>query len=102
MHTVWKFPFDIATHVELQIPQGAQILHVAAQDDKPERLGQPCLWALVDPAEPVESRHLRVAGTGHQISDDLATFIGSFFMRAGQLVFHVWELRADAANGAST
>src|SRR4051812_2081853 len=40
--TVWKFPLPVINNIELWMPLGAEILHVAEQD------GQVCLWALVE------------------------------------------------------
>lgn len=86
--TIWKFPLLINDLVELQMPKGAVVLHVALQGK------QPCLWALVNSTEPTEIRKFRIVGTGHLISLNevpLLTYIGSFLMHGGALVFHVFE-----------
>ena len=85
MRTVWKFPFQAADHQDIEMPQGAKILHIDVQGDTP------CLWALVDPSRPREKRHFRLAGTGHPIEEDTGIHVGSFMMMGGVLVFHLFD-----------
>ena len=88
MRTIWKF--ELATHdyVELQMPKGASVLSVGHQ------YGKPHLWALVDPDAKMEKRAFRHAGTGHPIteSDSRLSFIGTYMLDGGALVFHVFEV----------
>lgn len=90
MHTVYKYAIPIDDHFTINLPQGAQLLSVQAQHDTP------CIWALVDPSAPIEARSFRLAGTGHPIHDNEleGTFkhVGSFQMRGGTLVFHLFEV----------
>ncbi len=86
---VWKFPFGLGDWPVLHMPEGATILSFADQPG----VG-PCLWALVDPeAAPIE-RKFRIAGTGHNLGDELefGRFIGTAQAMQGQLVWHLWEL----------
>lgn len=83
---VWKFGVPLGDVVTIDMPEGAQILHVQAQNDIP------CMWALVDPLAQRVSRRFRFAGTGHEISESPLEHVGSFFMREGALVFHLFEL----------
>lgn len=55
--------------------------------------GQPVLYCLVDPYEPLrDSMPILTAGTGHDRSDlDASRFIGTYLMRDGALVFHVFR-----------
>lgn len=53
--SVWKFPFPfpppgLRDEFELLMPPGAHVLTVQLQGE------QPCIWALVDPAQPEQSR----------------------------------------------
>ena len=90
MKTVWKFRIPLGNVVSIQMPRGAEILHVAEQHD------YPCMWVLVDPVEPMQNREFRFAGTGHPIEDHHAgQFIGTFFMQMGGLVFHIFETQAS-------
>ena len=69
------------------LPKGSTILTVQTQR------GVPCLWALVDLDESKkEERHIRIAGTGHQIIDKEASrYIGTVQMAEGDLIWHVFE-----------
>jgi len=87
MKFVWKFPIPVDDIVTVDMPRGAKILHVA------EQRGVPHLWALVTQGEPLERRTFRFAGTGHPIEDRHAeTFVGTFTMQGGALVFHLFEV----------
>ena len=89
MNTIWKFPFQVTDDFEIEMPVGAQFLHVDVQNDY-----SPCLWAIVDPKAPKEVRKFHLSGTGHPLNKKLtkANHVGSFFLRGGQLVFHLfWE-----------
>lgn len=85
--TVWKFALPLEDVAGVDMPQGAHVLHVAAQHEVPT------LWALVDPNAPLERRYFRFAGTGHPIKPEHAgRFVGTFFMAGGSLVWHLFEL----------
>ena len=82
---IYKYPFKVNDHVELTMPRGATILHVACQ------AGVPYVWALVDIDEPMEVQEFRVFGTGHPLPDEpwiqglhVATFM------QGALVWHLF------------
>lgn len=91
---MWKFPLDFEKQGDvfcMEMPKGARVLSLQTQG------GVPMLWALVDPAKThkPEKRWFRIAGTGHPIADvDSYTFIGTFQVMSGKLVFHVWEIPA--------
>lgn len=87
MKTVWKFPIPTDDIVNIEMPQGAKVLHVDEQH------GTPTMWALVDPNRKTTIRTFRFAGTGHPIDDGHADkFIGTFLLRGGSLVFHIFEI----------
>ena len=81
---VWKFPFPIMDDLEFQMPVGAKVLTVDMQG------ANPAMWVLCDPTAKLETRRFRVAGTGHNI-DYPVSYIGTFQMRGGALVFHLFE-----------
>jgi hypothetical protein len=88
MNAIWKFPFEITDDFEIFMPKGAQLLSVAMQGDVP------CIWAIVDPAAPKEMRKFHLSGTGHELDEQYtkALYVGSFQMKGGALVFHLfWE-----------
>ena len=107
MKTVWKFPLRVDDEQIVSMPDNAHILCVQDQS------GTPCLWALVDPANPPRERKILISGTGHirEDLDDLVNYIGTFQMYGGGLVFHVFEaviygtaaaIAADHAEFATT
>lgn len=87
MDTIWKFNFEINHTVEIQMPFGAEILHV---DDQ---YGMPTLWAQVDPTAQTSTIKLVVRGTGQPFQGNEGKHIGTFqqFEGAGVLVWHVFR-----------
>lgn len=83
---VWKFPLRAWT-IFLDVPQGAQVLHVGVQ-----RMGaveEACVWALCDPGAPKVSRMLYAVPTGGSPRDDVE-YVGTFTIENG-LWFHVFD-----------
>jgi hypothetical protein len=86
MTTVWKYELPIEDHVEIKMRGDAKILKC---DIQKETL---CIWALVETNNQEEVRRFRIAGTGHEIKDIFdMEYIGTFQMRGGELIFHVFE-----------
>ena len=84
--TIYKYPVTVYDDFVVELPEGARVLTVDVQH------GEPVMWAMVDPTAPTSKRHFRLIGTGHPIEDAAAlTFIGTFQMRDGALVFHLFE-----------
>jgi len=85
MKTIWKFPFKVQGHFELDMPGGAQILDVQVQRD------QPCMWAMVDPAARPVKRRFVIVGTGHPIHQmEGWPHVGTFQEAGGALVWHLF------------
>lgn len=87
MNAIWKFPFEITDDFEIEMPEEAKLLTVATQGDVP------CLWAMVDPEAPKEMRKFYLAGTGHPLHNEYMndnSYVGSFQMKGGALVFHLF------------
>ena len=85
---VWKYPVPFEDEFELDMPDGAELLHFGNQFEK----GQ--LWALVDPSQPLAKRTFRVAGTGHSMDGGLYYYyIGTAQFGGGALIFHLFETR---------
>lgn len=82
--TIYKY--EISPKMDLVIPAGSKILSVHSQGESI------FLWTLVDTTvKEVETRKIRVFGTGHAISDGIdLNFLGTAFLPSG-LVFHVFE-----------
>ncbi len=93
MTTVWKYQLKIVDVQDLALPRGAVLLTVQVQD------GTPCLWALVDPEQhSLESRRFDIVGTGHEFDSTGLAYVGTFQLRNGALVFHLFErTRKEAA-----
>lgn len=82
---VFKYPLPLLYDwVRIPMPRGAEPLCVQMQD------GRPCMWARVDIDEPVVTHHFRVAGTGHDLDDEVGRYIGTIQMHGGDLVLHVF------------
>jgi hypothetical protein len=91
MNQVWKFPIDTTDTQIVPMPKGADILCVQTQ------MGVPCLWATVDPTQDAVRRAIRIVGTGHLFDADGLTYIGTYQLQGGTLVFHVFESTGGAA-----
>lgn len=97
-HTVYRYPLRIVDEQVVSMAEGAEILAVARRDDQRQvvRGGshEPVdMWALVDPNAPLSPRRIRIAGTGHPLSDvDSLVFLGTVQIAQGQLIFHVFEM----------
>lgn len=85
MKRVFKYPIPVVDGFTIDMPKGAIVLCVQTQREKP------CIWALVDPIAPKETRHFRLAGTGHAINEAIARYVGTFQIGEGALVFHLFE-----------
>ena len=84
MISIYKWQFDIADEVVLQMAEGARILSVQVQD------GRPTLWATVDVDAPLVRRGIFVVGTGGPLGGvDADDFIGTIQM--SPFVWHVFD-----------
>jgi hypothetical protein len=82
MKTIFKYPVT-SQDCTLKLPKGAEILTVKLHGEFP------CLWAVVNPKEKVEERHICIVGTGWDIDEGMKyieTYIDGYF------VWHVFEL----------
>ncbi|MCC8153095.1 MAG: hypothetical protein LIP01_02085 [Tannerellaceae bacterium] len=88
MKKIFKYPIEVTDCQVLTLPAEAEILTVQVQD------GTPCLWAMVDTqATEAEEIKIRIIGTGHNIPDaDDLSYINTFQMSGGRLVFHVFKV----------
>ena len=86
MKAVWKYPLPGSDTFDIKMPRGAKILTAAAQFE------DVCLWALVNPEAPPETRSFRLAGTGHEITENLGRHISTFQLANGRIVLHLFEV----------
>lgn len=85
MITIYKYQFEIAGRVEIEMPAGANVLSIQLQDDKPT------VWAMVETTYSLERRVFRIYGTGHKL-DMFATegrYLGTIQLEG--LVWHIFE-----------
>ncbi len=80
---VWKFPLSSLREFNIEMPDGALLLHVGQQG------GEGQLWACVDPFAKRVLRRFWVRGTGHDV--DPATYIGTWMENGGAYVWHLFE-----------
>lgn len=86
MIAVYKYNLPMDDYVTINLPRGAEVLHVGVQH------GETQLWAKVDTGKPAEKRRFRIAGTGHPLDGDKLEFVGTLMLAGGGLVFHVFEV----------
>jgi hypothetical protein len=84
---IWKFELPVRDIAAVEMPEGARILCVQTQFNKPY------VWALCDQERAAVSRRFAIYGTGHATPDDPGEYIGTFQIDGGHLVFHVFEIR---------
>ena len=84
MMTIWKFPLEVVDDQIVDMPYGATILTVQAQNDVP------CMWALVGTNNALVPRAFHIAGTGHPFNG-VGDYVGTFQLSGGALVFHVFD-----------
>lgn len=84
---IYKYPLAVTDVNRLELPKGAIILCVQLQK------GIPCLWAQVDANEnDKEVRLIETIGTGNPMKKAPRSYIGTYQLHDGNLVFHVFEL----------
>ena len=82
---IWKYPVPVEDSFEVDLPKGAQILHVGAQGV------MYFMWCLIThPATSVEVRRFRVFDTGQLIPDDEDLTHVATWQQAG-FVWHLFE-----------
>lgn len=84
MSEVWKFTLRIDDQQAVEMPEGAELLHVH------EQYGSLALWALVIPTgQRTVSREILIRGTGTPIWTQ--PYVGTAVCAHGALVWHVFD-----------
>lgn len=83
MIAVYKYTIQLTDEQMLNLPLGAEPLHIATQGD------QLCLWCRVHTDRPSRPRRVRIVETGHPV-DDASRYVGTFDIDNYLLVFHVF------------
>lgn len=86
MKTIWKYKLAIIENQTIKMPATAKFLTMQIQYE------DVTVWCLVDPKERLRPRGFAIYGTGHDMPDDPGTYLGTFQMASGSLVFHVFEV----------
>lgn len=84
MNAIWKYPLQ-GPSVTLEMPRGARILDLQTQHNVPT------IWALVDPTEFKVRRTFHAVATGGEFSQAGLSYVGTFQINGGGLVFHIFE-----------
>ena len=82
---IWKWTLGLTDIQSLPMPEGAKVLTVQMQH------GALALWALVDENAPQSNRSFAIYGTGNPMPQSPGEYVGTFQLRNGDLVFHVFE-----------
>ncbi len=83
--TIYKYPVQLEDEFTVSMPFAACVLSVGMQRE------EPFLWASLDTEDVDIERAFVVRGTGHALTGTEGRFIGTFQMRGGSLVFHLFE-----------
>ena len=86
MIAIWKFEFEVADLVEIEMPAQYRILCVGSQ--KPRHI---CIWTMVDTEVTLIKRRFHIRGTGQPIDITFpdVDYIGTAF--DGPFVWHVFD-----------
>ena len=85
MRTVYKYELALIDYQQIAAPEGAIARSVMLQQ------GVPTLWAEVDTRLEVEAMHIITIGTGQPMPEEPCTFIGTYQLLEGELIFHVYQ-----------
>lgn len=86
MKKIFKYHLPISDHIEVRLPEGAEILCVQAQG------GEVYLWAVVNPEEPMDVvTSILCRGTGHELTGKEGRYLGTAQQFNGALIWHFFE-----------
>jgi len=89
MKRIFKYDIPVADHFELDLPLNAEVLTFQSQR------GSFYIWAIIEEGLNDEKRYFRLAGTGHDLTEDspkIKKYIGTAQIANGGLVFHLFEV----------
>ena len=87
MKTIWKYELRIEDIQKLEMPKESKILSVQMQHSTP------CIWIQCDNSNDMETRNFHTFGTGNPLPNDIDnfTYIGTYQINSGVIIFHVFE-----------
>ena len=83
MKTIHKFPLQIQYTQTVNVQPNAEVVLVGLDPN-----GIPCIWALVDPNEPLQPYTIHIIDTDHPVPSN-TDHLGSFV--SGAYVWHVFS-----------
>jgi hypothetical protein len=85
--TIWKYELN----TEIRMPKGAIIISTALQN------GSICIWAMVEPENPKETRRFAALQTGEQMAYPVHNyvFVGTI-LETQNYVLHIFEYLPNA------
>lgn len=85
MNKIYKFQLEVTDTQIINLSRHAHVLSVQVQN------GIPCIWALVGAHVVLDVPYkIDTYGTGHRVSDSPGSFLGTYQLGDGALVFHVF------------
>lgn len=88
MYRIYKFQLEVTDIQIINLSKNAHVLSVQVQN------GIPCIWALVKTDSVLDVPYrVNTYGTGHCVSDHPGSFLGTYQLHDGALVFHVFYNR---------
>ncbi len=83
---IYKYPLKVTDEQTVRLPVDSEILCTQIQH------GAPYIWALVnEESQLTEERTFITHGTGHQCSQKIGAYLGTYQLEGGAFVGHVFE-----------
>jgi len=86
---IFKYPVQPIGYFELELPRGAKVLTVQLQ------FGNPQMWVSLNPDAKKEKRLFITVATGQRITEKNLTYIGTFQIMNGTLIWHLFEVKKN-------
>lgn len=86
MRLIHKYQIPGAGAGPIQMPKGAHCLHAREQNNVA------CIWALIDPEQPMEPRTFAAVETGSGTVPIDSRYLGAALLDGGAYVLHIFEL----------
>lgn len=67
MITIYKYQFELATDIEIEMPANSKVLDVQIQQINTDVL-KPVMWAIIDTDQPIVKRKFKAYWTGDQLN----------------------------------
>jgi hypothetical protein len=81
---IYKYPLETVDSQVVNLPKFSRILCLQIQDSSP------FIWAMVYPDKETVPIRFRTYGTGHEADEPHLSYLGTYQLEDGKLVFHVF------------